>query len=361
MRSKIPPLFLSQLDDGARTALLTEYSLPADAHQLEELCLPVNRFRALAARVARLRNDPLLGLHTAMGLRPGTYGILEFLLRSAPTPRDALRQLLRFVPLFNNLIRFSLIENGDRAVVEASIPGEPLCLGREGNEFTLAVFVALGRQLAGEDWAPEHVSFAHPATPGVEELSRFFRSESISFGTGYLGLRFKVPDLAKRVRTEDGALHSFLEREASALVSRSGPDELGMMREAVRGALRGGEPSVGEVAGTLGMSARTLQRRLGDQGTSFRELVDQVREGLAREYLDHRSLSLKEVATLLGYADVRAFGRAYKRWTGRTPGSELLGGHRDAAASSRLAKSTSGSATRGSSVLSPSSSIAQRP
>jgi len=322
MRTRIAPLFLAQLHArmGSLASVAAEFSLPDDAHQLEELSLPLRRFREFASRIAGLTGDPLLGLHTAMSLRPGTYGIIEFLLRSAATPRDSLRQLLRFVPLFNNVLRLSFIEDGDTAIVEAEIPGEPLCLGREGNEFALAMFVGIGRQLAGEAWAPEHVSFAHPATSGVEELSQFFRSGSVSFGAGYLGLRFKAADLAKPVRTGDDALHEFLEREASALTSMATTDDLELAREAIRAALRAGEPSLGEVARALGMSSRTFQRRLGDRDTSFRAVVDQVRESLAREYLDHRGRPLKEVATVLGYADVRAFGRAYKRWTGRTPG-----------------------------------------
>ncbi|MGO8998720.1 MAG: AraC family transcriptional regulator ligand-binding domain-containing protein [Polyangiaceae bacterium] len=326
MRSKILPLFLSHLE--ARTGrvapgLIGEYSLPEDAQRLEVLSLPLDRFRALCSHIARLLGDPLLGLNAAIGLRPGAYGIIEFLLRSAPTPRDALQQLVRFVPLFNSLLRLSLVEHGDTAVVDGEITGEPLCFGREGNEFVLAVFVAIGRQLAGEEWAPEHVSFAHSA-PGtareLEELQRFLRCRSMSFDTGHLTLRFKVSDLGKRVRTGDGALHEFLEREACALAPPTKADDLDQAREAIRAALRSGEPSVRDVARMLGTSARTLQRRLAERHTSFRAMVDEVREALAREYLDQSGKPLKEVAAALGYADVRAFGRAYKRWTGSTPG-----------------------------------------
>jgi AraC-like DNA-binding protein len=223
------------------------------------------------------------------------------------------------VPLFNNLLRFSLIEEGDTAIVEAWIPGEPLCLGREGNELVLAVFVALGRQLAGEGWAPEHVTFAHPATDGIEELTGYFQSRSLSFGAGYLGLRITAPDLARPVSTGDDALHEFLEGQARALAAKESGDELDQVRAAIRAALDAGEPAVAEAARALGLSSRTLQRRLAERGTSFRALVDQVREVLAREHLDHRGRPVKEVATVLGYADARAFGRAYKRWTGRTP------------------------------------------
>jgi AraC-like DNA-binding protein len=327
LRSKIAPLFLSKLEGRERelARLTTELALPDDAARLDGLSLPLPRFRALAERVAELLGDPLLGLHTAIDLRPGTYGIIEFLLRSAPTPRDALRQLLRFVPLFNSLLRFSLVEEGETAIVEATIDGEPLCLGQHGNEFVLAVFVGLGRQLAGREWAPEHVTFAHPRATNAPELARFFGTSSIAFGRGYLGLRFKTPDLGRRVRTEDEALHAFLEREALARAPAAAADDLELAREAIRASLRSGEPDVTRVARALGVSARTLQRRLAEQGTSFRALVDGVREGLARRYMEDGGRSMKEIAALLGYADARAFGRACKRWTGGAPGALRTG------------------------------------
>jgi AraC-like DNA-binding protein len=74
-----------------------------------------------------------------------------------------------------------------------------------------------------------------------------------------------------------------------------------------------------ESARRLGLSARTLQRRLAGEGASFEQLVDAVRSELAARYLEDRRLSLNDVAFLLGYSDVGAFHRAHKRWTGKTP------------------------------------------
>jgi AraC-like DNA-binding protein len=84
--------------------------------------------------------------------------------------------------------------------------------------------------------------------------------------------------------------------------------------------LASGNPNVASVARKLGTSSRTLQRRLGDTGLSFRDVVEQVREQLARAYLTDVALPMGEVAQRLGYAEVSAFLRAFKRWTGMTPG-----------------------------------------
>lgn len=97
--------------------------------------------------------------------------------------------------------------------------------------------------------------------------------------------------------------------------------DLGELRnlEDVAG-LEDGTSSIGDVAKRLATSSRTLQRRLAEIGTSHADLLDETRTELARRYLGERSLSIPEVAFLLGYADVPTFHRAFKRWTQRTPG-----------------------------------------
>ena len=92
------------------------------------------------------------------------------------------------------------------------------------------------------------------------------------------------------------------------------------VREAVERELGTGSLGVATLSRTLGTSSRTLQRRLGEIGLSFRDVVDEVRERRARAYLTDPALSTTDIARLLGYAEVSAFLRAFKRWTGTTPG-----------------------------------------
>ena len=83
--------------------------------------------------------------------------------------------------------------------------------------------------------------------------------------------------------------------------------------------LRNGRPNLAQVAQDLGLSSRTLQRRLREQGFVFGQLVEEVRRRLAQSYLDEGRLSVSEVAYLLGYSELSAFSRAYRRWTGAAP------------------------------------------
>ena len=128
--------------------------------------------------------------------------------------------------------------------------------------------------------------------------------------------------LATPCRGHDPNLYRVVRAHAELLLERlpRDPSMRGQVRRLVLGVIAQGEPEMATVARTLGTSERSLQRRLQEEGTSFREVVDEARRELALGYLGDRRLAVSEVAYLLGYAEAGAFVRAFKRWTGRTPG-----------------------------------------
>jgi AraC-like DNA-binding protein len=128
--------------------------------------------------------------------------------------------------------------------------------------------------------------------------------------------------LVRPVLSADPQLCAVIERHAEALLERlpSSGSVTDRARAALVEGLRSGRTEVAAVADGLRMSARTLQRRLSAEGTSYVELLDGVRRELALRYVADRTLSLSEVAFLVGFADQTTFHRAFVRWTGRTPG-----------------------------------------
>jgi len=116
-------------------------------------------------------------------------------------------------------------------------------------------------------------------------------------------------------------LCSVLDRHAENLLSRFPPRNsiVDQSRSIIGHELRGGDPSLERVAAQLGLSARTLQRKLHEQHTSHNELVDHLRHELAVRYLQEREMAIGEVAYLLGFSEPSSFHRAFKRWTGATP------------------------------------------
>jgi AraC-like DNA-binding protein len=115
-------------------------------------------------------------------------------------------------------------------------------------------------------------------------------------------------------------LRDILQRHADTLMAAVRHDDgLAPVRTEIQRQLPNGAPKLGTVAKALAMSARTLQCRLQEHGTSFQALVDEERAAAARAYLSDARLGLDEIAFLLGYSEASAFSRAFKRWTGRTP------------------------------------------
>ena len=112
-----------------------------------------------------------------------------------------------------------------------------------------------------------------------------------------------------------------LSEHANLLVSRlpRGPDLIERTRRAIGGRLRGGDPSLESVAHELGMSERSLQRHLRELGYTYNAVADELREAMARLYLEQPDIALAEIAYLLGFAEQSTFNRAFKRWTGCTP------------------------------------------
>lgn len=324
MRSQVLPIFLARLRAaGVDPSMLgVDVGVDFQPEHESEVSIPLHRFHAIGDALADKLGDPMLGLHTAMALPRGSYGLVEFVFRSAPTTREALDRLVRYVPLFNNLLVFSVVTQDGHVQVEARIAGEPSCLGRQANEFIMAIFFKIGREIAGQIWSPHRVWFAHPPPDDVSELARYFGTEDVAFAAGANGMSFDASLLDLPIPTADVALYSLLDREARERVARLGPnDELETVREKVRLSLQHGEPSVDRVAHAMGMSTRALQRWLSSKSTTFRTVTDDVRRALAQVYLQDHRRPLTEVAFLLGYADLRAFARAYKRWTGTTPGA----------------------------------------
>jgi AraC-like DNA-binding protein len=254
-------------------------------------------------------------VHIAQRIRRGAYGLLEFSCRSAPTLGAALQRIVRYISLLNELVEVTLVE-GREAVVEQQIRGQPLCVGRHGNEFFVAMLLVQARQLTGQKLAPARVWFAHPAPRDLAPLVELCGTERIVFDREKNGMALPRALMATPLSSHDPALLALLDKQAEeALSLRASPSRiLGQVRQQVRDRLRDGVPSLDEAAEGLHMSPRTLQRRLSDEGTSWNKIIEDVRQELARRWVGERPLG--EVAFLLGYSELSAFLRAFKRWTG---------------------------------------------
>lgn len=246
-------------------------------------------------------------------------------------------RIVRYIALFNDFVVISLERRGGLAVLEQRIPGYPRCVGRHGNEFFVAAVLLQGRSLAGAPFVPERVWFAHPAPDDRSELLALLGTDRVEFGAEANGLALSPALLSLPLASSDPKLLALLDRYAAHELSlRASPSRfLGQIRATVRASLHDGQPTVAAAARALRVSPRTLQRRIADEGTTFHAEVESVREELARFHVREASRPLAEIAFLLGYAELRPFLRAFRRWTGMSPGQYRASGARGCSDSER--------------------------
>ena len=126
--------------------------------------------------------------------------------------------------------------------------------------------------------------------------------------------------LGRQLPEVDDALRRLLQQQVDALEARHSEDFPAQVRSVLQSALMTGDASAGSVGALFSMHSRTLHRHLADFGTSFRALVDETRFEIARQMLENSAMEVSHVAATLDYADASAFTRAFRRWSGATPG-----------------------------------------
>jgi AraC-like DNA-binding protein len=239
---------------------------------------------------------------------------------SSQTLGDGLRRVARYSRITNESLVVGYRE-GNRLVINLSYSGVPRHSDRHQIEFCMFGVLRICRLLTGQNIVPQHFSIAHHRSGSTSEMARFVGTR-VEFGadTDELALKLDARDLP--LIHSDPYLNDLLLKYCeAALADRRG--DKGQLRTSVENAistmLPHGRVLAENVARSLGMSERTLARKLSDERLNFTEILQQLRRNLAVRYLDDRKLHVSKIAWLLGFNDVSAFTHAYKRWTGKTP------------------------------------------
>ena len=281
--------------------------------------VPMRVVLSLIARAVDVTGDTNLGLHIAEHADPGSFDVHFYAMLSSPTLGAGYERVCRYQRLIHETTRVELEVQGGRATLRHQMPGG-MAAPRQSAEFLLAVWVRVGRLATGTDWAPMEVRFGHPEPPDPSEHNRFFHAP-VRFATGENALVLPAALLHTRCIRADPAVLAVLDRYAAdrlELAPRT-TSFADRARAALLEDLRGGEPSVERLAARLKSSVRTLNRALAAEGMSYRKLLDQLRQELACQHLSDDRVSIAEVAFLLGFSELSAFYRAFKRWTSYTP------------------------------------------
>lgn len=279
---------------------------------------------ALALELMRggieISGDPSIGLKAAAEVERGDYGVLEYVARSAPTIFAALEVLGRYLALVNDALRFNYEVKDGRVTIRFE---STIVLPRPSADFQSAAFYWATKLLLDPETAaaPVEVWFEHAQPDDVSEYRKTFGDNKVLFGMPNNGFTFSAELLERPLPSADEKLHALIRKHADALVAElpRAQSFTQRVRELLLKELEGGNPSAVRIASALHMSGRTLTRRLEDEGTTFKDLLDDLRKSLSLRYVGSTDLGLSEIAFLLGFSQSAAFHRAFKRWTAQTP------------------------------------------
>jgi AraC-like DNA-binding protein len=279
----------------------------------------VRSYRAWEAAVA-VTGEPDLGLLVAGAQPAGAFDLLEYAFRASPTLGRAFEQLARYRRVVRDDLEVTLAEQGGRATVAFTL-GQPGPLLRQQANYFLFGWLRIARDATGrDDLAPLETRVPYPAPDSVLRIERAFGGPVV----------YESPDAAFVFDREAMALGTLrpdpgLLRVLRQRLSRLEPPPAGAgpfaaaVRSHVEEDLPSGEVTAARVAAEMGLSVRTLDRRLATEGTSFRGVLDGVRRELALQLLRDPRATTGEIAFHLGYSESTAFHRSFKRWTGLTP------------------------------------------
>ena len=322
IRSSVLGPIICTLDEQRKgtDTLLAEYGLSRSLLDDLYTIIPLNRYIAFFETAAVVTKDRGLGLRLGGVIRPADLGPIGLLFSAASTLRAAFTHLSDSVSALQRATYVGLKTHDDFTTWTYQIEDPTLWPRVQDAEFSMASTCQLARSFAGPSWRPIEVHFEHDEATDCQALYRAFQAP----------IRFKQPanrlfldnaNIDRAVQKEDAGLTLILKRHIKDLMAeQSGDANLIQRVERLIGLHLGqGSLSVKGLAADLGLSPRTLQRRLGEEGTSVRALIRSHRSALAKLRIGSTRSSQAEIAHNLGYSDGTTFWRAFKSWTGATP------------------------------------------
>jgi len=281
-------------------------------------------FQTLIRWLIEHTRDPLFGLKSSRYVQPGSYSLVGYMAMNCRIAREA----LHITPMYEAIV-------GDMGITKIEKYGPHLAMRWVCQyddpmvrphmiDNVLGSWLLFARWLADmQDGKPERVLFERPRPPAelLKTYEEVFQAP-LEFGCDRSALIFSEDVLDTPLRQPDPVLLSSLEKQAASVIAEIQERHPVVMqtRALLRTMMEDGLPRRDKVASELGMTERTLQRRLQESGTGYQQLLDDLRREVATEWLHNTRIPVNDIATRLGFSEARSFHRRFKAWTGMTPG-----------------------------------------
>lgn len=275
--------------------------------------------REMIRRALRLADGHALGLETGRRETIGSIGMVGYAMATCETLGEAIELAISLHRETGSMLDFSIEEIDELTVLRADIRYPDPAIQVFLFEEAFSSFTQIARDLLGVDHSPTRIDFPCPEPAQPETYARVFDCE-LRFNQ--MAGRFCYPAAwnTRLLATTDKLNHRLIRGFLAQNLTRGDADIIETVSRLLRQQLDA-PPSIGTLAAHLHLSERTLRRRLSEAGITFSALLDRLRSEKAQELLANPNISIERIAHAVGFADAQAFHRAFRRWTGQTPGT----------------------------------------
>lgn len=318
---------LASADEDARGKLFKSVGLDPSAPVDPGAMISDGDFFGLLERIAKLDDRGRFApVQMGASMCCDDYGAFGLAFKSAPDLLSSYARVERFGKVVTSIANFRVKQVGPTVFMEVVQGGDPRLGLRMTNELALAATMSLSQEVSSEDFSPVavHLMTEHPEVDDVYHAH--FRCP-VHFGADRDALEVATKVAVRPNRLSDNGMSRFfethLDNQLSQISDRSELEQ-GILDQ-IGEALSEGVPTLAEIAGCMGMSSRTLQRRLSAEGLAYQDLVSSARKSLSEQLLRRTDYALAEIAFLTGFSDQSTFTRAFKRWHQQTPANYRRG------------------------------------
>ncbi len=281
---------------------------------------PLSATTRLWELAVQVSGDPAIGLRVSRFVSPTTFHALGYALVASGSLREVFERIVRYHQVVSDALELHLSRDHDRYCFTLTVPESNPAPAPEAIDAFAAIYVRTCRNRLGREYAPLAVYLRRPQPEDPHPWHKVFRAP-VYFSAAQDRLEFALDDFDSHLDDANPELAEHNPTELRRSLAQLKPLTWERkVRDTIEAHLPEGEPDAELIAQALHLSLRSLQRHLADEGCRFDTLLNESRENLALLHLRDPQCSLSEISYLLGFADTSSFSRAFKRWTGMTPG-----------------------------------------
>lgn len=315
-------LFGAHLRGANTNALLQIVGIKNEQLKNPDARIPVATVQRLWHEAIRATDDPHLALHLGEIISPLSAGVLAYVMMHCPTLGKALEKLCHYQDIAcEGILTEARLLPQSRLALVLHITTPEIIYPEYALTSEFSVYLAAMRALTGQRVVAEEVHFAFARPSDSQEYERVFAPAPVYFDTQETAFILHTQWLETPILNANPALFAVFDQHASAMLDNLRQTTLvTRVKKEIIALLKGEEPTLSAVADRLAMGVRSLQLHLKEAGTTYQQLLDEVRCDLAIRHLRETYLSTTDIAYLLGFSEPSVFFRSFKRWTGHTPG-----------------------------------------